>query len=187
MKKTKTLLRMCLLIIVFIIYSDLNAQISFTDITDTTVFHPDTIVGTNYYNLDLNNDGVTDFRIGAEHSNTSEFTNRIYDNYLVIICTEIPNMINTGPYFEGDTIKASNIFRQSNLISGIMDGNKISGDWPAEINSADTFAFIGLEFNHNNTVKYGWVRIKTDGYSFTIDKYALNETPGQLIIAGQTD
>ncbi len=52
----------------YIIYSGVNAQINFTDIIpDTTIFYPDTVGGINYYNLDLNNDGVTDFRIGAKY------------------------------------------------------------------------------------------------------------------------
>ncbi len=43
------------------ITSNANAQIIYTDISDTTIKAPATNNdSTNYYNLDLNNDGITD-------------------------------------------------------------------------------------------------------------------------------
>lgn len=188
MKTKKTLLKISLLFLIYIIYSGVNAQISFTDINpDTTIFHPDTVGGTNYYNLDLNNDGITDFKIGAEYSLSSEFTHRALENYLIKISTVIPNKVNVGPYFEGDTISPSANYLKSNWIYGIIAGQGIIGAWPVDVNSVDIYAYIGLEFNLNNSEYYGWVRLKTNGYSFSIDSYAWNNIPGQLIIVGQTE
>lgn len=172
----------------YIIYSGVNAQINFTDINpDTTIFYPDTVGGTNYYNLDLNNDGVTDFRIGAKYFFTLEVSHPPMESYLVKVDTAGMNKINTGPYFDGDTISPADYYMKSNWIYGILADHGFVGQWPIEINSVDTYAYMGLEFNHNDTVNYGWVRMKTDGFSFTIDRYAWNETPGQSIIAGQTE
>ena len=54
-----------------------------------------------------------------------------------------------------------------------MDG--YLGYWPSQISIVDEFAYIGLEFNYNGGTYYGWIKLKTDGKSFTIQSYAWNQ------------
>lgn len=187
MKAKTIILNSCMLLVLQLFYTASIAQIEYFNLSpETTVSNPDTI-GTNYYNLDLNNDGNIDYMIGAEYSETNEFTRNALANYIVKINTDTLNKINPGPYFEGDTINQEEYFLKFSKIYCILAGNRIIGAWPNVINSVDTYGYIGLEFHQNNNVYYGWVRLKTDGFSFSIDSYAWNKTTGQHIIIGQTE
>lgn len=187
MKIKILILHICLLLVLQLSYTESNAQIEYYNISpDTLVSKPDTI-GTNYYNIDLNSDGIVDFSIGAEYSQNNELTRVALDNYIVKINTDTLNRINAGPHFDGDTINQVLNFLNSNWIYCILPGQGIIGPWPGIINSVDTYGYIGLEFHKDGNIHYGWVRLKTDGESFSIDSYAWNKTTGQLIVIGQTE
>jgi len=186
--KTKTIILNGFMLLVFQLFFTVgNAQIEYFNFSpDTIVSSPDSI-GTNYYNIDLDIDGLVDFRIGAKHFFEYELTHDPLDSYLVIMDAPGVNRINTYPCLEGDTIHPTDSFSSSNWVFGILPEFGNVGPWPSIINSIDSYAYIGLEFHNGDTVNYGWVRMKTDGYSFTIDEYAWNQTQGQFIIAGQTE
>jgi PEP-CTERM motif len=54
----------------------------------------------------------------------------------------------------------------------------------------DKTAYLGLEFTFNSQVYYGWMEVSLTGwdarYTYTLDSWAWDTTPGQAIYAGQT-
>ena len=163
------------------------------------VYTPAKIVLQGSYNLDVNNDGITDFTI----QNTGKFTNR---------CVEYA-YVDEGP--------ASG--------NGVVPYYDINGEWPAALTqgarigsgpqfegSLATMAFfsvncpfvysegpwvdvvqhyLGLRFQVNGQTHYGWARLtvllhcsRGGGCSLvaTLTGYAYETIPGKSIIAGTT-
>ncbi len=182
------ILRQFFFILAILFTINCNSQIEYTNISpDSTVSHPDTIEGSNYYNIDLNSDGEIDFKIGAEYYKNTEYTNSNLNNYLVKIVSDTLNMVNAIPYFDGDIISGSDNFTNANWIYGIIAGFGEIGPWPGVINDNEQYAYVGLKFFNGGNTYYGWVSLKVNGYSFTINGYAWNRYQGQPIIAGQTE
>jgi len=185
MKTSKKIISVSLFWIIMI---SAFAQIDHTILNpEVTVTIPDSI-GTNYYNLDLNDDGNDDYKIGARSEFTIEFSHKHFDFFYVFVESIDQNKFNAGPFWDGDTISSSLHFVKTNWIYGYgPEYGGYIGSWPSSVASVETYAFIGLEFNHNNETHFGWVRLKTDGKSFTVESFAWNESANQPINAGQTN
>ncbi len=164
-----------------------NAAINYVIVNDSIVC-PDTIEGTNYYELDINNDDIIDFRIGASFSLTNEFSSSVFDCHFTFIHSLDQNRIYTFPLFDGDTITSTLNFAKKDVLYGYaVEHDGYLGYWPSRISSVDEYAYIGLEFNFNSDIYYGWLKLKTDGRSATIESYALNQAAYQPIYADQTN
>lgn len=175
------------LIILGVIHIPCYSQISYTVINPQfTVTMPDSI-DVNYYNINLDSDNSIDFRIGARYKITMEHSWRIFDFHYVFIESLNENKINVGPYFDGDTISSSIKFHKINWIYGYgQEYDGFVGSWPYSVETVDTFAYVALQFRQNNNIHYGWVKLKSDRESFTVDSFGWNQVPNQPILAGQT-
>ncbi len=185
----KKLITCLIVIIIFTIFFQVKAEIHYTDvIPDSTVNAPIISDSILYYLLDLNNDGIDDFKINIRYWYTFQ-SPTCCDNYAIWIESEnSDNMIAadestlgvcTQPLYSNDIIDNSLYWDNSSTINVWVEG--LSGcSWP----SGDTF--LGLELIVNNDTLYGWYRIEATLTSFTIKDYAYNDVPDEQILAGQT-
>ena len=165
------------------------SQIDYTDlIPDQKINIPDT-VGINFYFLDLNSDGFIDYKFSCSRYYTSELSHEPETNLVIVICDSTStNTINPGPFAEGDTIQPSPKFQTNVCLTGWMPAaGGVIGSWYDPLYEYDSFAYLGLAFSINQNIHYGWMRLKTDGFSVTIDDFAWNENTNEFIIAGQTE
>jgi hypothetical protein len=156
-------------------------------------FNPDVIItlpdsiGENYYLLDINNDNSMDYKIACRSFYTMKTSYKQFYNYGSAIDSIGNSRVNTGPYFNGDTINNDSYFRKSGYLYGLFpESLGLIGSWYLTVPDTDTFAYVGLKIFINSQSYFGWLKIKTDGKEITLDSYAWNQTPGQYIIAGQT-
>jgi len=148
------------------------------------------VIGTNHvYELDLNHDGIADFKI----SNHSFFTDTI-----VASLSALPAQANNAvvgaqphigfPYYayalrRGVTIGPKQPF--SGAWMAWSDGANRAGRW-ANVRGR----YLGLKFRIKGKIHYGWARLNvTVGNSritATLTGYAYDTIPNKTIIAGQT-
>lgn len=183
-----------------------NAQVVYTDIIpDTTV---NTINGD--YQLDLNNDGITDFAIayqqipitfGTTGGGTVQYT---YDIILAAGNNAATNQIDTSlvrsagnPGFpQSDAHIVTAPIGPTNLwFSGYGSGNTHFlaaastaapgtynwGDWNGAVDK-----YVALKFDILGQTHYGWARLDVaqNANSFTIKDYAYDSTANAIINAG---
>jgi hypothetical protein len=158
------------------------------------VYDPDIIInipeteGENSYFLDINNDGNNDYKISCRRFYTMEQVHEPLLNYLAVIDSIGKNRVIGGPFSLADTININDYYYKSAFLYGLFaEMGGLMGNWYIAVPDTATFAFAGLKFYINNQPHYGWLRLKTDGKKITIDSYAWNSTPNQLIIAGQME
>ena len=182
-----------------------NAQVVYTDV------NPDYLLTGNFnsYSLDLNNDSFEDFTLTAidtlisyvssGYTYNAQITgaalrNPVLSNsWLINTSSGLPN-----PLSQGDNIGNSGFFASSYsssvgvpivaqfdyeyLLNGvtISSYNSTFGDF-----SFDQEGILGLKFNINGSIHYGWARIEvTSSGSISIKDYAYESTPDSSIIAG---
>ncbi len=162
------------------------AQIETTNIPDTTILAPKTADSTYIYAIDLNGDTTIDYRIGIKYYQSYESTHQVFDNYNVFIFGSENNSVSVGPFLNNDTINQDAFFSKIDMVYTRNAHWGIIGPWPHKIKTDNQWAYIGIKFLIGANTHYGWIRLKTDGYSFTIDSYAYNRTQNQQIKAGQT-
>ena len=182
-----------------------NAQVVYTDV------NPDYLLTGNFnsYSLDLNNDSFEDFTLTAIDTLISYLSSG-YTYNAQITGAALRNpvlsnswLINTSsglptPLSQGDNIGNSGFFASSYsssvgvpiiaqfdyeyLLNGvtISSYNSTFGDF-----SFDQEGILGLKFNINGSIHYGWARIEvTSSGSISIKDYAYESTPDSSIIAG---
>ena len=147
------------------------------------------------YNLDVNNDGVTDFTI------TSEV---FWEGYPPEVCvawgdvSEGPAAGNgalIGPLSEGDEIGPEQVFNSGGTILESFSWPKrkeppcphlvYSGPWHVVLKGK---RYLGLMFQMNGETYYGWAQLTLlDGGvgGAKLSGYAYENTPGMPINAGQ--
>jgi hypothetical protein len=168
-----------------------NAQIVYTDIPDSA--------RTASYNLDLNNDGITDFVI--THS-TSPATGACYgaktNNYIKVTPSGNNQVVD---YSSASATKiAVNILIDASTLTWGGTSNQLmssltwtcigmahtppswhghpAGQW---YNAID--GYLGVKLKKNGNTYYGWVRISISGAnSFTVKDYAYDSTPNHSIV-----
>jgi len=184
-----------------------DAQVIYTDVNpDDTVISPGPDMR-SYYPIDFDGDAVAD--VVVQHYIAANGTTMIcwvatfsatYSSGVPVLLVNrlnrIPGTIGT---FSGRSYLYPNVFNSGDIISSgnsqlhsfyqgyfksIQTLNWIStgqyGQWNPGI------GFMGIEFNSNSNVYYGWVEMDVDAAaSRTIVKgYAYEATPGTLIHAG---
>ena len=144
-------------------------------------------IGGDYrYNLDLNNDGITDFTI-AHHTflyfvrHSSLYTIPVTSNGAVgttwASAVDRGAKIGPGQAFVG---------RQANMVNQECVGGPRcwhQGPWWDVTNR-----YLGLKFKINGKTHYGWARLSVanDKTVGTLTGYAYETIPGKSIIAGRT-
>jgi hypothetical protein len=148
------------------------------------------VIGTNrVYALDLNHDGIADFKI----DNHSFFTDTI-----VATLSAVPAQANNTvvgrqpqigfPYYayalmRGVTIGPKQLFAGAWM--AWSDGANRAGQW-VNVRSR----YLGLKFHINGKIHYGWARLNVtvgnSRISATLTGYAYETIPNKAIIAGAT-
>ncbi len=172
----KLLLSVLFLFIAFITQS----QVIYTDV------NPDSLVGSSY-ELDLNNDGTPEFLIekttdgGIDIVQATGLSNQdsligYYAGFPAI--TGYPSALSSNEIIDG-----TSAFVDEGVMGGDHELIMEDADWPDGFNR-----YLGLKFNINGDVHYGWAKIKisTDYVAFTISEYAYNATAGEPINSGIT-
>jgi hypothetical protein len=185
MKNIKSLI---IIILMIILYKPIEAQIVYTDISDTTIFIPnvENVDTTNRYEFDLNNDGTNDFRFLATNiyfNNKSLITGKALDISYIFNNNKVAGGCQGYTIYTinaGDTI--------SNILSwDIVQYIKFTQTlvpWECTVPIGDVF--FGLKLLVNTDTLYGWVRCCANDTSITIKDYAYNSSPNTYILAGQT-
>ena len=163
------------------------------------VYTPANVVIQSTYNLDVNNDGITDFTI----QKVSKFTNRC-DGYTYVdegpssgngvvpyydINGEWPaaltqgTKIGSGPQFEGSLATMAFFSVNCPFVHS-------EGPWVDVVQH-----YLGLRFRVNGQTHYGWARLSVllhcgrggcGSFVVTLTGYAYETIPGKSINAGQT-
>jgi hypothetical protein len=183
-------------------------NILFTDIDDVTVTSLDSLVyylhwsgdcyipypedSVAHFDLDINNDGLFDFRISHSHwfgshlwSPSSQCSQ--YDNYKIEIsspdneicadATDVglyfkPLQLNAGDRLDNDLFWASRVYIYL-LSATAMDFYESKSD------------YLGVRVHKSDSVYYGWILVEFTRYQLTIKEYAINLTASNPIIVGQ--
>jgi hypothetical protein len=181
-----------------------NAQIVYTDVNpDSTMNCSVSVLCTKDYNLDLNNDAITDFilttfrvdppQIGNETISRVNAIplngNAVKDTLVYSDTVSIPLQLNA-------VIDSNLLLNQSWQTSGSqilkngVYGGSLANDttWGLWDSLADYY--LGLRLLQSGQTHYGWVRLRVDVTSFyaslIVKDYAYNSIPNQPILAGQT-
>jgi hypothetical protein len=170
-----------------------HAQIVYTDIADSA--------RTASYNLDLNNDGSTDFVIthstsaatggcfGAKTNNYIKVTPS-GNNQIVDYSSAITTKIAIYTLIDASTLTWGGTSNQlmSSLTWACIGMAHTSPSWHSHpggqwYNAVDVY--LGVKLKKNGNTYYGWVRINTSGAnSFTVKDYAYDSTPAHSILTG---
>ncbi len=177
--KLKCRVKFSFYLCLFLGVTNINAQIIYTDIEPDFI---STTIG-DFYNLDLNNDGIVDFSL--ESSNLWPYilqnpngVNAIaavggpFDDYL------IPLSENTVIASPGDYFGTSGL-----LPVGICDDlpTYCVYDWEGAIDK-----YLGLRFLINGQTHFGWARLDViNDAQWVIKDYAYQASPNTVILSGQ--
>ena len=177
------------IIIAMMFSATTHAQIVYTDV------NPDqTITGT--YNLDLNNDGVTDFVIAHSTANGICNTTSHYirvtpsgSNQVADYATASATKMSINTLVSSATLTWSSTANQlmasyRNLTMKCIYPHWVgSGQW---YNAVD--GYLGLKLIKNGNTYYGWVRMSaiTLAHGFIVKDYAFDSTPNHSILTGAT-
>lgn len=160
--------------------AELNGQVDYTANINA--------VGPGYHYLDLNDDGINDFRIGGG----------LYSNYLSINGYGVPaiNSFLASAFTYVYPLALNN--------SDAIGPSPVQGQWFAHNSNAGTLnynscypasnsnwcgvtdKFLGLRFDIEGNKHYGWVRLDVDysGANWIIKDFAYEQTQGVGISAG---
>ncbi|MEO6168901.1 MAG: hypothetical protein ABIO46_14165, partial [Chitinophagales bacterium] len=178
--KTSFLKKLLPFLILFLSVNIVDAQIVYTDVV------PDS-KSTGSYNLDLNNDGTTDYLIA--HTTSGGACNHI-NNYIKI-------SPQNGSQCKVQVQEAGVVISSSLNYSGSGNQNMASWSWTkgtygcvSSISGSWFYVgngYLALELVVGGNTYYGWARLNASGAaSFTLQDYAYNSNPDSSILAGQT-
>jgi hypothetical protein len=186
--------------------SPAGSNIIYTDVNpDSSI-----LLATDSFNLDLNNDGVTDFEFNKQLSSSEcrspeqpTFTFHIHlsvtpANAGSAIMTNTSNLLalalDSSTPIGPDSLWAttSEVLLEGGAISNCTNVSGHAGYW---IDVSDKY--IGLKFIKDNNTYYGWARLSSTysvvspsiliiGGELILKDYAYNNVPNQPILAGQT-
>lgn len=164
-----------------------NAQIVYTDV------NPDeTVVGSSY-NLDLNDDGTTDFVLtqGSWYSGWS--TVRITpQGGAGFLSTQYPPASGWGTYTFAQMLEANDAINDAGQFNASSGNSTMSLGFFGTIGAGpflnQTEKFLGLRFtlDGGSTYHYGWARVSVDGAaaSLVVHDYAYESAADTEILAG---
>ncbi len=211
MRNYYTLKFLCLL--VFIIYSaqEMNAQIIYTNIADTTLHRSTNQGGTISYSFDINNDATMDYNFGvraqlipdtscslipAAQTNLSAwfntlpgYSNQVGDSAGSVAFVPFNTVIDLAAYSWSIT-QSNYLTKHDFFVSQCTWDSTSTGNWTSGITG-----YIALKFKIGAFVHYGWVRVHLEinvdstnnsEISLTIYDFAYDATANQPILAGDS-
>lgn len=169
-----------------LLYQQTYAQITSVTLDPEVIIKKPDSTGTNFYSLDLDNNGSVDFKLSVRSFTTSEFSHMDVPSYSATITGLDLNKACVGPFQLNDSISGlANYFTKDAIYSYIPESGGRLGAWAYSLTPSDDIAYIGLKLNKNGSTYYGWVRLKSNGKTITIYSYAVNTSPNIHISAGQ--
>jgi hypothetical protein len=176
-----------------IIYTNANPDSTVVCISNTGI-----IINKNY-NLDLNNDGITDFVFYIHFQRFNRATTG-YENYVSVSgltgsgnevenVNGYPSALDTLAVIDGSDSKWPSVSKEtlSEYYHTCTEGRcwgGYSGNW-----TSGTVKYLGLKFIKGGNTYYGWATVVvfvSIGSKLTVMDYAYNSSPNQPILAGQT-
>lgn len=166
-----------LLIVAFFANTILYAQISYTDIPDSTL----EAVGPLWEDegIDFDNDGTFEISTGD-----GVYLNLFDPTWTFETCQLWANGTPASGWDYVESITAdTTIDSNGNFITlgdGSMDGWGVGTLFPLNQD-----AYIAVKIDWSGVIHYGWVRVMWNGTNFIYKDYAYNTTPNEAINAGQ--
>ncbi len=195
--KNKLLKKFSAFIVTAMLFSvSTNAQIVYTDVNPDTVISSPVSPTPKDYNLDLNNDGVNDYKISVSLAiGGACFTARFYIFYVKATALNanavvaVANSTYPQPMNFNDSIVSGLTFSTTGYLRYERTSNQFcsgttQGYWPLLSD-----CYLGLKLIVGANTYYGWARMQVSfGYpaTCTIKEYAYNSIPNQPILAGET-
>ncbi len=172
-----------------------NAQIVYADVNPDKVLSLINNLGSLDYNIDLNNDSISDYKITVSRSSfrCSRFGSFGTRSYILVTAlnsntvVKDTNVNNPLAMNFNDSISSGVTFSNSGYLRLVSSGpncNSTSGVWPNLIDR-----YLGLKLIVGPNTYYGWARMQiniSNPTSCTIKDYAYNSIPNQPINAGET-
>jgi hypothetical protein len=153
--------------------------------------------------LDINNDGVNDFEVTHSHwYGTEQWSPHCWCNVYRNFQTQIQGINNSRILVKyttclrfgenltiGDTIDSTARYSAPPNPGWQWDNdaNLYLYSTTAMCSGYPESEYIGVSITKNDSVYYGWLRIFSDQNAFTVKAYAVNLTPGNCILVGQTE
>ncbi len=159
--------------------AEANGQIIYTDIADFTGGP-----GVSY-DLDLNNDAITDFTVFGIAAPAVGLGASVANSFLgSAVYYVYPFALDGGNPISSGQTTWFNAFTSSGTLNYVSCYNGIGGSNWCGVSDK----YLGLRFLIGANTHYGWARldVSASGDSFTVKDYAYNTVPGQSITAGQT-
>lgn len=182
-----------------VIAADATAQVTHTDIRDTTLIN-----NGDFFDIDLNNDGINDLSISLTKTTYSSVST--YSSYYIKVnsvyasgsnSNDININVNSSSFYEVAAFNSNQSINNSvnswsyyGLVGGYATGsfggstiNVNVGQFP---NQGDKF--LGVRFNIGANTHFGWVRLDVSALSdtVTIKSFAYENTSNTPILAGDT-
>jgi hypothetical protein len=160
-----------------------NAQIIYTDVSPDVNY---TGSGDYTYNLDLNNDASIDFVLFSDINNVS---GTLYEQLSIT-----PTAGNSVNSYDAGGVKYTICNASGIEIDGDLDFFIVQSvmiyriNQSAQTNSPWTNAtdrYLALRFNIGSNIHYGWARLTSTGFSWTLKDYAYESTPAGPINTGE--
>ena len=168
------------------------AQITYTDIEDTILTFPANIPGiqdeTDYFYFDLDQDGNDDFYFNAHYwevwvsPHFPEFPHYVFQIHPITSGT----IANSGEwpcaiaYQHWDPIEPTVWHSYGDIYAQVVQGG-INCDLPYEDK------YFGLRLVKDDQDYYGWLCLDASFDTLRFKGFAINNTPGEMIRAGQTE
>lgn len=188
-----------------------NAQISYTDIIPNMTVN----INNGFYQLDLNNDGIADFKINYYKTLVTTLCNGLPAPNLDLLISITPlganevgaSLFYTSPRpsalsFNAPIDSSSSIWQNTGIqmlsqkqwmcvttpfpMGVAMWQDPSSGFWSST--SASVNKYLPLRLHAGSQLYYGWIHLNVASLTagFTAYDYAYNTIPGQPILAGET-
>jgi hypothetical protein len=202
--------QLAIILVLFLYGLTGTAQISYTDVTDTTISRSTNQSGTLSYSFDINNDAANDFTLAvrstvvtpvgcpnifpatqtnllATVSPMPATSNQVGDSASSAAHVNYSSLIDSNSY-AWVTTNLNNLYNSSYTYPSCTWSGIITGNWTYN----DT-AYVALKFKSGPSVYFGWVRIYigianlgANDYqiSLTVLDYAYNSSAGDPINAG---
>ncbi|MBA2406663.1 MAG: T9SS type A sorting domain-containing protein [Chitinophagales bacterium] len=171
-----------------IMHSSASAQILYFD-------PPDIIIDNTHFNLDLNNDGVYEFRFIDSEGFSNEYI-YCFAKESVEILTQgncffyqhFPKLLHPGQIIKNNVPGDWNTFLYGSDAGFFCSKGSSCSDsvWQGKYNRF--FAFRFKDQAGQNNYNYGWMRVSVGAgcQAMKINDWAYNSVPGASIVAGQT-
>lgn len=181
--------KICISIFLILIWGSFIKS-GFSQIDHTTLSPPEVIslpdsLGSNTFNIDIDNDNTDDFYFSVELFETFDLSPHGVQSYRAELYSYNQNDVNVGPFDSGESISSSLDYIDFDFFHGYApEWGGYIGNWAIDQIPSSTAKYIAVELEKSGSKYYGWIKVKTDGKSITVLSYAIRSKANQSIDAG---